>query len=126
MQRKRKRDKADEGKEHRPPPSAPSKAPTPNNIEDSDTELNHMVSIISFEFLKEILLVRWRIIQQKVPVIFKDKNATLSHLKRVFETSDRIFFHACYDLPADPLTPERDIVKITANEIWKVSGYRFR
>lgn len=65
-------------------------------------------------------------IQEIVPHMFKDNKAMLSHLKRVFETSDRIFFHACYDLPADPLTPERDLVKIVAHEIWKVSGYRFR
>ena len=61
-----------------------------------------------------------------VPVIFNDKKAMLAHLKRVFETSDRIFFHASYDLPADPLTTKRDLIKITAHEIWKVTGYRFR
>ena len=57
MQKKRKRDKADEGREvreHRSPPRAP--APKDNDTDDSDTELKHKVSGISFEFLKEILL----------------------------------------------------------------------
>lgn len=55
MQRKRKRDKADEGKEHRSPPSAPT--PNDNGIEDSDTELEQKVTRISFELIKEVLPV---------------------------------------------------------------------
>jgi hypothetical protein len=50
----------------------------------------------------------------------------MTQLKRVFRTSDRIFFHGAYDLPADPLMPERDHVNTAAYEIWKVTGYRFK
>ena len=61
-----------------------------------------------------------------VPVTFKDKNATMMQLKRVFKTSDCIFFYGCYDVPADPLMPDREQVNTTADEIWRVTGYRFR
>ena len=51
---------------------------------------------------------------------------TLMQLKKVFKTSDRIFFYGCYDLPADPQMADRDQVNITADEIWRVTGYCFR
>ena len=53
MQKKRKRDKTDEGQHHSPPI-----APTPSDKgieEESDTELKHKVSRICFEFIKEVL-----------------------------------------------------------------------
>ena len=49
----------------------------------------------------------------------------MTQLKKAFKTSDLIFFHAYYDLPADPLMTDRDHVKATAHEIWRVTGYRF-
>ena len=58
--------------------------------------------------------------------MFQDKEALMTQLKRVFRSSSRIFFHGSYDLPADPLTPEKDQVSTTAYEIWKVTGYRFK
>lgn len=64
--------------------------------------------------------------QENDPVTFPDKKAILSQLKRVFETSERIYFYGCYDLPADPLTSERDLVTMTAHEVWQVTGYHFR
>ena len=48
------------------------------------------------------------------------------HLKRVFEKSSRIFFHACYDSPVDPLTSDKDLINTTAHKVWKVTGYRFK
>ena len=48
------------------------------------------------------------------------------HLKRVFELSSDIFFHACFDSPVDPLTSDKDLVNATAHKIWKVTGYRFK
>ena len=49
----------------------------------------------------------------------------MTQLKKVFKTSDHVFFHACFDLPADPSISDRDYIKATAHEIWKVTGYRF-
>ena len=60
MQKKRKRDKADEGEQHCLPPIAPtSKGPKDSNSEeDSDTELKHNVSSrITLEWLGEVLPV---------------------------------------------------------------------
>ena len=52
----------------------------------------------------------------------------MERLKYVFKTSERIFFHGCYDLPTDPLNSHsaHAKVKATAHEIWQVTGYRFR
>jgi hypothetical protein len=50
----------------------------------------------------------------------------MTQLKRVFRTKDNILFHACYDLPADPLMSHSDHVSAAAHEIWQVTGYRFR
>ncbi|KAN0140684.1 hypothetical protein V8E53_001511 [Lactarius tabidus] len=50
----------------------------------------------------------------------------MAQLKRIFRTTDNIFFHACYDLPADPLKSDSDHVSAVAHEIWQVTGYRFR
>ena len=60
------------------------------------------------------------------PVIFKDRNALMAQLKRIFKTSDHIVFYGCFDILADPLTPDRDQVKDTTYGIWRVTGYRFR
>ena len=64
--------------------------------------------------------------QEFVAVQFKDKNTMMTQLKRIFRTTDDIFFHACYDLPADPLISDSAHVSATAHEIWQVTGYRFR
>ena len=109
MQKKRKRDKADEG-------------PSNSNLEeDSDMELKQKVSRFTFRISKN----SYQIVQGNGAVTFKDKNALMAQLKRIFKTSEHIFFHACYDLPADPLMSDRDYVKATAHEIWRVTGYRF-
>ena len=50
----------------------------------------------------------------------------MTQLKKVFRSSSGIFFHGAYDLPVDPLTPDRDQVSTTAYEIWKVTGYCFK
>ncbi len=49
----------------------------------------------------------------------------MKQLKNTFKTAERIFFYGCYDLPVDLLTSDKAHVKVTAHEIWKVSGYRF-
>ncbi len=125
MRKKQKRGKADEGPLHSPatPPSNSTlkeKGPT----EDSDTELTHDESKVSgniFGSLRGHLPV-----DLTKAIQFKDKSSVMKQLTSIFETTERIFFHGFYDLPADPLISDRDRVKATAYEIWKVSGYRFR
>ncbi|KAJ3710052.1 hypothetical protein DFJ43DRAFT_1162301 [Lentinula guzmanii] len=36
-----------------------------------------------------------------------------------------ISFHGEYTMPTDPFLSDRERVKLVANEIWKVTGYRF-
>jgi hypothetical protein len=50
----------------------------------------------------------------------------MTQLKRIFRTTDNIFFYTCYNLPADPLKSDSDHVSAAAHEIWQVTGYRFR
>ncbi len=50
----------------------------------------------------------------------------MKQLKKVFKTTERIFFGGSYDAPADPLMSYKDYVTATAHEVWKVTGYRFR
>ncbi|KAF8258185.1 hypothetical protein EI94DRAFT_1708213 [Lactarius quietus] len=64
--------------------------------------------------------------KEMVPVIFKDRNALFAQLKRVFEMTDHIVVYGCFDIPEDPLIPNREHVKATVYDIWKVTGYRFR
>ncbi|KAH9032961.1 hypothetical protein EDB85DRAFT_1890400 [Lactarius pseudohatsudake] len=100
MQKKRKREKADEGQRHSP-------ATTPGPIEyiyvESDTEPS----------------------KENTPIQFKDKNAIMKKLKNIFRSTDRVFFHGSYDLPADPLITNKAQVQATAHDIWKATGYRF-
>ena len=125
MQKKRKRDKADEGEggESHSPPTAPTPSDKDSD-KDSDTELKHKVSRVTFEGLGK--KTYQQIMQEMTPVIFKDKNALMAQLKRIFKMSDRIVFYGCFDIPADPLTPNRDHVRDTTYDIWRVTGYRFR
>ncbi|KAF8257921.1 hypothetical protein EI94DRAFT_1816526 [Lactarius quietus] len=100
MQKKRKWDKADEGQGCLPPIARSNS----HLDEESDTELKQ---------------------KENVAITFKDENALMTQLKKIFKTSDHIFFHGCYDVPADPSMSDKDHVKATAHEIWKVTGYRF-
>ena len=65
-------------------------------------------------------------IQANSPVKFKNLGALMKQLKQIFKTSEHIFFNGSYDLPADPLISDKEHVSMTAHDIWKVSGYRFR
>ena len=50
----------------------------------------------------------------------------MKQLKKVFKTSERVFFYGSYDTPANPLVSDKEYVQLTAHDIWKASGYRFR
>ncbi|KAH9074988.1 hypothetical protein EDB83DRAFT_2312455 [Lactarius deliciosus] len=103
MQKKWKRDKADEGHRHSPAVAPGNSDPIEYTYIESDTEPS----------------------KAYVPVQFKDKDAIMKKIKNIFKSTDRIFFHASCDLPADPLTSDRAQVQAIANEIWKATGYRF-
>ncbi|KAN0127760.1 hypothetical protein V8E53_014420 [Lactarius tabidus] len=100
MQKKQKRESADEG------PSRPPAIPSENSHLDEGSNTNQ----------KD---------ETNVPIKFKDENAMMTQLKKSFKRSDCIFFYACYDSPEDPLMSDEDLVSTTAHKIWKVTGYRF-
>ncbi|KAH9038211.1 hypothetical protein EDB85DRAFT_2072802 [Lactarius pseudohatsudake] len=103
MQKKRKRKNSDEG-----PPHRPAEASNCDNlIEDpeSDTSDDN---------------------KRNVPIVFQDHKAIMKQLKNVFKMSECLFFHGRYNRPLDPLISEKDYVKQTAYDIWKVTGYRFQ
>ena len=118
MQKKRKRDTADEG-----PSRSPDKARSNGCLEESDTELKNKVSRITQGFYKDIYPSN---IQEDVAIKFEDEDKMITQLKKALKTTDCIFFHACYDLRADLLMSDREHVSATAHEIWKATGYRFR
>ena len=119
MQKKRKRDKADEGPRHSPTTAMRDG----QHDKESGTELKSEVSRMSSIFK---MTLTQQTFQTNVPVEFEDENVMMIHLKKVFEKSNRIFFHACYDSPVDPLTSDKDLINMTAHKIWRVTGYRFR
>lgn len=133
MQKKRKRDKDNEGSgPSHPQVTAPGRSdleqegPVENTYVGSDTDLMHdegKVSEIYFE-VSERILTR-QTVQQSVPVQFEDKEAIMRQLKKLFSTRERISFHGYYDAPTDRLLSDKAHVTATAHEIWKVTGFRF-
>jgi hypothetical protein len=65
-------------------------------------------------------------VKQNVAVVFPDQKAIMKQLKSVFKTTEQVFFHGSYHVPLDPLILEKGQVKITAHDVWKATGYRFR
>ena len=59
------------------------------------------------------------------PLAYKDSAELFSNLRHAFKRKD-VCFNASYTLPVDPLITDKERVQMTAHEIWKVSGYRFR
>ena len=47
-------------------------------------------------------------------------------LCQTFKTKSNVFFYGSYKKSEDPLISDKEQVEMTAYEIWKVSGYRFR
>ena len=119
MQKKRKRDKADEGLSR-----APAVASRNDHLDQESRtvptcKVSRMTSVIKRTLTKQTF-------QTSTPVKFEDENAMMTHLKKVFKKSDRVFFFACYDSPVDPLTSDKDLINATAHEIWRITGYRFK
>lgn len=42
-----------------------------------------------------------------------------------FKTEEKMHFNGSYIISHDPLVSHRERVRMTSEEIWKVSGYRF-
>ncbi|KAG2139796.1 uncharacterized protein EDB93DRAFT_1241918 [Suillus bovinus] len=57
---------------------------------------------------------------------YKDSQSLFMELRRAFKTSKVISFYGHYTVLVDPLMNEREQVKMTAFEIWKITGYRFK
>ena len=64
-----------------------------------------------------------RNLKENVPAIFNDREMTMKHLKKVFKTTEHVFFNGTYDIPVDPLISDKEHVKMTAHDVWKVTGY---
>ncbi|KAJ7829515.1 hypothetical protein B0H14DRAFT_3717388 [Mycena olivaceomarginata] len=60
------------------------------------------------------------------PMMFANQQALFSALRKMFKTTKHIEFHGSYNIPEDPLVTDKERVKMTNLEIWKVTGYRFR
>jgi len=58
--------------------------------------------------------------------MFQDSEAMMKSLKNVFKTTEDVFFHGSYTIPVDPLVTDKEHVQITAHDLWKATGYRFR
>ncbi|KAH8986470.1 hypothetical protein EDB92DRAFT_1818287 [Lactarius akahatsu] len=103
MQKKQKQEKVDEGQQCSPPKTLGSNRPIEYIYIESDMESS----------------------EENVPIQFEDKNVAMKKLKKIFKSTDQVFFHRGYDIPADPLISDRAQVQVTAHEIWKATGYRF-
>ncbi|KAF7333854.1 SWIM-type domain-containing protein [Mycena venus] len=57
---------------------------------------------------------------------YKDHQALFSALRDAFKSHKHVDFRGTYQTPEDPLMTDKEHVKMTIYEIWKVTGYRFR
>jgi hypothetical protein len=58
--------------------------------------------------------------------MFENNEVAMKHLRRVFSNTECVFFHGHYTIPVDPLITDKQRVQMTAHDIWKATGYRFR
>ena len=101
-----------------------------------ETEISHILSLIAIT-RSPLKKTRWVLIpfiqkdqtfipKSNVPMIFQDSEAMMKSLKTVFKTTEHIFFHGNYTIPVDPLVMDKERVQMTAHDLWKATGYRFR
>ena len=50
----------------------------------------------------------------------------MKSLKDVFKTTEHVFFHGSYAIPADPLVMDKEHVQMTVHDLWKAAGYCFQ
>ncbi|KAJ7765238.1 hypothetical protein B0H16DRAFT_1796560, partial [Mycena metata] len=60
------------------------------------------------------------------PAEYSNSHTLFCVLRDAFKASSDINFHGSFLLDVDPLVSNKERVQLTNNEIWKVSGYRFR
>ncbi len=134
MQKKQKREDVNEGP-HRQWATVPGnsssngkgKGPIEYIYVESDTE----PELTSDESKASQITASWgaltyKNVQENTPVKFQNNDAIMKQLKKIFKTKERIFFHGSYNAPVDPLISDKDHVRATAHDVWKVTGYRFR
>jgi len=61
----------------------------------------------------------------KIEKPYTDSQTLFKSLRNQFKQGKDINFCGSYILPDDPLVSDRERIKMTADEIWKVTGYRF-
>ena len=69
---------------------------------------------------------QFNLFKDNTVIAFTDNEAMMKRLKVVCRTQEHVFFSGCYSMPVDPLISDKERVKMTAHDIWKVTGYRFR
>lgn len=47
-------------------------------------------------------------------------------IQKAFRDSAHVNFSGAYKLPEDPLISDRERVRMTIHDIWKITGYRFK
>jgi hypothetical protein len=60
-----------------------------------------------------------------VPVIFEDSEALLNAIRKAFNSRESVEFEGSYVQTEDPLVSDKDRVRMTIHDVWKVTGYRF-
>jgi hypothetical protein len=94
-------------------------------IIDSDEEPTTNRNVVSNPYWR-FSLNSYLFIKENDLVTFEDNDSIMKQLRKAFKKSERVFFHGCYNIPADPLISDKERVKMTAQDVWKVTGYRFR
>jgi hypothetical protein len=61
----------------------------------------------------------------KPPKHYKDRHDFFADLHNDFSQHVNVIFSGCYHMPHDPSVNDRELIQQTANEIWRVTGYRF-
>jgi len=91
----------------------------------SDSELAPNESKVCHIWASQSMPTHYNL-QKSAPIKFEDNDALMEQLTRIFRTTEQVSFHGCYDTPVDPLVSDKDRVTVTAHNVWKATGYRFR
>ncbi|KAJ6523472.1 hypothetical protein DFH09DRAFT_1329961 [Mycena vulgaris] len=57
---------------------------------------------------------------------FQDQQSMFNAIRAAFKQGKHVEFHGICQIPEDPLVTDKERVRMTIFEIWKVTGYRFR
>jgi hypothetical protein len=59
------------------------------------------------------------------PTLYLHNDALLDSLREHIKLGEHVNFRGTYVIAKDPLVTDKERVQMTAEEIWKVTGYRF-